>query len=99
MRIICIMQNRLASWMFLLGMLVLPARPTFAWFDTGHKIVAFVAWEDMTPRTRAAVTNLLKQHPLYQKDLLIDLPDGAAADETARHAFAVAATWPDMVRA
>jgi len=71
---------------------------TWAWIDTGHKIVAMIAWEEMTPKTRAAVTELLKQHPRYEKDLLPGAPADATEDQLARHAFAVSATWPDMVR-
>ena len=71
---------------------------SWAWIDTGHKIVAMVAWEDLTPKTRAAVTELLKQHPRYEKDLMFNAPDGGTDDRVAQHAFATAATWPDMVR-
>jgi hypothetical protein len=70
----------------------------FAWIDTGHKVVAIIAWEDMTPKTRAAVTDLLKQHPRYEKDLLQDASPDETDDARARTAFATAATWPDMVR-
>src|SRR3954462_305675 len=80
------------------ALLASPAQRCFAWIDTGHKIVALIAWEDMTPKTRAAVTELLKQHPRYQQDLCVGLPEGASADEAAKHAFLVAATWPDLVR-
>jgi hypothetical protein len=79
--------------------LVLPARMSFGWIATGHIVVAMVAWEDLTPKTKAAVLELLKHHPRYEKDLLQDLPDGSTAEETDRFAFAKAATWPDMVRA
>jgi hypothetical protein len=74
------------------------ARQSNAWIDTGHKIVAMIAWEDLTPKTKAAVTELLKQHPRYEKDLLADAPENATPEQLDQHAFAVAATWPDMVR-
>lgn len=70
----------------------------FGWIDTGHKIVALIAWDELTPKTKAAVTELLKQHPRYEKDLLAGAPENATPDQLAQHAFAVAATWPDMVR-
>src|SRR6185369_5511763 len=62
------------------------------------KVVAMVAWEDMTPKTRAAVTDLLKQHARYTEDLLGEAGASLSPDDAARHAFAVAATWPDIVR-
>ena len=57
-----------------------------------------IAWDDLTPKTKAAITTILKQHPRYEKDLLMDAPAEETADEQARTAFATAATWPDMVR-
>jgi len=71
---------------------------SWGWNSTGHKVVALIAWEDLTPKTRAAVTAILKQHPRYEKDLLLDAPKDQTPDEQARTAFATAATWPDMVR-
>lgn len=71
---------------------------SFAWIDTGHKVVALIAWEDLTPKTRSVVTALLKQHPRYDKDLLQDATADESPDDQARTVFATAATWPDMVR-
>jgi hypothetical protein len=78
--------------------LLLISAPCFAWIDTGHKVVALIAWEDLTPKSRAAVTDLLKQHPRYEKDLLPGAPADESDEARARTAFAVAATWPDIVR-
>ena len=77
---------------------ILSARPSFGWIDTGHKIVAFIAWEELTPKTRGAVLDLLKQHPRYDKDLLARAPLDATPQQLDEHVFATAATWPDMVR-
>jgi hypothetical protein len=75
--------------------LVSPAR---AWIDSGHKIVSMIAWEELTPKTRAAVLDILKAHPRYEKDLLANAPEDATGDELDRHVFASAAIWPDLVR-
>jgi hypothetical protein len=92
-------RNLLAKVMIAIAVVVLPARVSFGWHATGHIIVALIAWEDLTPKTKAAITELLKQHPLYQRDLINDLPPGSTPEETDRFAFATAATWPDLVRA
>jgi hypothetical protein len=93
------MRKNIIGWTgVFLAVVVLSARESLGWIATGHIVVAMVAWEDMTPKTRAAVIELLKQHPRYEKDLLQDLPDGSTAQETERYAFARAATWPDLVR-
>jgi hypothetical protein len=77
---------------------LLCSRSTFGWIGTGHKAVALVAWGDLTPKTKQAITAILKQHPRYKEDLLLDAPADETADEQARTAFATAATWPDLVR-
>jgi hypothetical protein len=82
---------------FLLAMVLFSSR-SWGWNANGHKVVALIAWEDLTPKTRAAITAILKQHPRYEKDLLLDAPADETPDEQARTAFATAATWPDMVR-
>ena len=84
------------------------AAPSWAWIDTGHKVVALIAWEDLTPATRAAVTAALKGHPRYDKDLLsggsmdaqpADALAGLTPAELDRRAFAASAVWPDLVKA
>ncbi|HEX3357642.1 MAG TPA: S1/P1 nuclease [Tepidisphaeraceae bacterium] len=93
------MRKNPLSWItFMLAFALLPARCSWGWIDSGHKVVALIAWEDLTPKTRAAVTQILKGHPLYQKDLQDNLPEGTKPEDAARYAFAYAATWPDKVR-
>jgi hypothetical protein len=78
----------------LLVLLAMPQR-LFAWVDTGHEIIASIAFDEMNPAARSAAVALLKQHPRYEKDLLAGLPSGFDPD---RYAFMIAATWPDIVR-
>src|SRR3984957_9606832 len=78
---------------------VLVASPiAHAWNATGHKLVALMAWGELTPATQAKLTEILKQHPRYQADLLQGIDSGATDDESFQYAFAMAATWPDIVR-
>jgi hypothetical protein len=70
----------------------------FGWLNTGHRIIADIAWEELTPPARAWATDILKQHPRYEADLLLDKPDGISDAEISRYAFETAATWPDIVR-
>jgi hypothetical protein len=72
--------------------------PPLPWIDTGHRLVALIAWADLTPAARARVSSLLAKHPRYDEDLLAGFDAAAGADEKSRHAFAIAATWPDIVR-
>jgi hypothetical protein len=57
-----------------------------------------IVWNDLTPTTRTKVIEILKQHPRYEKDLLLNLSPGSDADDAEKYAFSMAATWPDMVR-
>ena len=70
-------------------------RSASAWNGTGHEIIAWIAWQELTPQTRENVTRLLHAHPDYA-DMLTkaDTP----ADDQPRAAFLTAATWPDLVR-
>lgn len=84
------------SLLWLGAMPPLPVLPP--WNDSGHQIIARRAWAELAPATRAQLGELLRQHPRYEADLLFGLPEGSDAAATAAHAFAVACTWPDVVR-
>jgi hypothetical protein len=99
------MRRLFASVLVLTSMAAVPPRsgpprsgPPLPWIDTGHKLIALVAWADLTPPARARVAALLAAHPRYQEDLLAGSDASADADSRNRHAFAVASTWPDLVR-
>lgn len=77
--------------------LLLPATAR-GWVGTGHKMVALIVWDELTPAARAKAIEILKEHPRYEADLLAGLPSGSNELQTERYAFAVAATWPDLVK-
>lgn len=64
------------------GLLSLPLE---AWNATGHRIIAAIAYDHLTPEAKARVGELLKLHPD-----LGNLP--------AREAFLEASVWPDVIR-
>jgi len=72
------------------------ALPAAAWNATGHRIVAAIAYERLTPQARAKVDQLIKDHPDYTALFTKDAPSDPAA--RARAAFLYAATWPDVIR-
>jgi len=71
------------------------AAPCYAWNSTGHEIVAQIAFDNLTPDTKAKMIAILKLHPRLHQDLLADAAPGEDPD---RAMFLRAATWPDMVR-
>jgi hypothetical protein len=66
-----------------------------AWNDTGHKTIALIAWEDLTPAVQVRITALLRKHPQYST--LIQAKS-AAEEESQILDFMNAATWADQVR-
>jgi hypothetical protein len=71
------------------------ASPALAWNDRGHMLAAMVAYQQMTPETRARVNEILRHHPQY--DLLKEGEPTPGPDQDL-WVFLRAATWPDMVR-
>ena len=66
--------------------------PVWAWNAAGHRLVAIIAWEQMSPPARDFVMAALARHPDYER-----WRQRARSDE-ARQIFAEASTWPDDIR-
>lgn len=64
-----------------------------AWNGAGHRLVAAIAWEKMTPEARETAAWLLHRHPDHARWL-----KRAGEQERERGAFIEAATWPDDIR-
>ena len=77
-----------------LSLVLLPA-PCPAWNDLGHKVVAQIALDGLTPKARKSIQDILEKHPRYEQDLLKGLPKDA---EPFPFAWQMAATWPDIIR-
>ncbi|HKO59401.1 MAG TPA: S1/P1 nuclease [Thermoanaerobaculia bacterium] len=88
--------NRFALAALVLALLF-PAS-VLAWNDTGHKLVAAIAWDNMTPAARTKAIELLKKAPADA--CLLDLfpNDTRPLADRQREFFMRAATWPDVVR-
>jgi hypothetical protein len=67
-----------------------------AWNETGHRLIAAIAYDNLTPQARARVDALLRRHPDYESILTKNAPADAAGK--ARAAFLVASYWPDTIR-
>ena len=46
--------------------------------------MALIAWDDLTPKTRATITEILKQHHRYQEDLMLDAPEDETPEQQAQ---------------
>ena len=94
--------------MLLTPLLATPV-PAWAWGHSGHESVAYVAWQNLTPATRARVLDLLKRVPTLHNpagtktipgysEWVSDLPPGLSQDEKDLYLFMRAATWPDTIK-
>jgi len=81
----------------LIAVLLLPT-PAYAWNETGHKVVALIAWDQMKPQTRSAVIALLKQAPADADLASLLSNDSRPLAEREREFFLRASTWSDIVR-
>jgi hypothetical protein len=56
-------------------------------------VVAYIAYQNLTPETRSRVDALLKLNPMYA-----EWTKGVSAEKSGMTAFVKAATWPDCIK-
>lgn len=78
------------SWKAVFAVFALAALPGMAWNAPGHRVIAAIAYDHLTPEARAKVDELIRNHPDYQHF--------AAGGGGARGAFLSAANWADEIR-
>ncbi len=63
-----------------------------AWNAAGHRLIAVIAWQQLSPGSRSQISTALARHP--------DFPrwQEKARPDNARDVFAEAATWADSIR-
>lgn len=79
-------------------LLVFPLQ-AFGWLDIGHMAVAYVAYQHLTPQTRARANALIKLNPYYQSKWLPRVPAGTSVADRDMMVFMIAATWADEIKA
>jgi hypothetical protein len=86
-----------AAALLLVGGMV-TAEPVHAWDELGHRVVARIAWDHMTPAARARAIELLMAAP--QDAALLELfpRDGRPLEVRQREYFIMASVWPDLIR-
>ncbi|HSS22757.1 MAG TPA: S1/P1 nuclease [Pyrinomonadaceae bacterium] len=86
---------RILLRIFLLGSIfLLPPLSVFAWGGVEHKVIARIAWDNLTPETRKAVLELmLKAPPDSQIQELLAISEG-----DPRLFFINASVWADLVK-
>ena len=80
----------------LLILVLLPAS-CFAWGPIGHMAVDYVAYQRLTPPTKARVQDLLKLNPDYPS-WEKQIPAGTSPSDHDMMIFMIAATWADDIK-
>ena len=69
-----------------------------AWDDTGHKLVSYIAWQQMSPTAREQAVKLLLSAPEDSDLSVFYLQDSRSEAVKQRELFMIASTWADIVR-
>lgn len=88
--------KRFILFIAVLATVVLGVRPAYAWDDFGHRVVARIAWENMTPQARARAIGILRA--AGPETGLRGSVSGTLSQQQQIALFVFAATWPDVVR-
>lgn len=88
--------KRISILVTVLATVVLSGRPAYAWDDFGHRVVARIAWANMTPQARARAIAILRA--AAPETGLRGTVSGTLSQQQQIALFVFAATWPDVVR-
>jgi hypothetical protein len=73
--------------------------PVLAWHDEGHRLTGYIAWQRMTPETRANVVRILRAAPEDSQIAAFYPVWGIQSEEVRKmEFFMLVPTWADMVR-
>ena len=73
--------------------------PAFAWDETGHKITAYIAWQQMMPAVREKVIEILRSAPEDSQIGTFYITYGSrSAESRKREFFMLMATWADIIK-
>src|SRR5436190_13809481 len=93
------MSNGFLRTLFTAAFLVTLVLPAFSWDETGHKITAYIAWQQMTPEVRDKVIKILRAAPEDAQLSTFYMPYGSRSEEARkREFFMIAAVWADMIK-
>ena len=81
-----------------LGLLILVPfqQKAQGWWDSGHRIIAMIAYAQLPQEQSLQIADTLRKHPRFKEDFVIpDQVDEASRDQWI---FTQAAIWPDRIR-
>ncbi len=75
--------------------------PAHAWSEGGHRVIALIAYEKLSPEQRTRALNILRHHPRFREDFESAVPatiQQSPEGDRQRWLFTQAAAWPDIAR-
>lgn len=73
--------------------------PAWAWGPAGHKIVASIAFRQLTVDEQKKIVALISGHPRFMRDFADHMPSNISDEAEKREwLFQQAAIWPDLVK-
>jgi hypothetical protein len=57
--------------------------PALGWNALGHKVVADITWQQLTPKQRQEIVDVLRRHPKFDRDFAAKMEDDAAKGDKA----------------
>lgn len=92
------MKKSFFKFLFLIAFIFAFAFSVAAWDDAGHKLTAYIAWQQMSVQARERAVKILLSAP-EDSDLSVFYLQNSRSDEAnKRELFMIAATWADIVR-
>ena len=81
-----------------LGLLILVTyqQEVLGWWDSGHRIIAMIAYEQLSQEQRLRISDTLRKHPRVKEDFIIPEQIGEASRD--QWIFTQAAIWSDRIR-
>jgi hypothetical protein len=92
------MKKTLVSILIFCALFISSFATAFAWDDTGHKLTAYIAWQQMNAQARERAAKILLSAPEDSDLSVFYLQDSRSAAAKQRELFMIAATWADIVR-
>lgn len=78
---------------------VLVTRPSWGWWESGHQIIAVLAYDLLSKADQQQIQKILKDHPRLQEDFISPVNDASVTGEDhERWLIGRAGYWPDVAR-
>jgi hypothetical protein len=90
--------NRQLARIVIVAGVVFSAAAAQAWFDSGHKITASIAYRMLSPAQQKTLVDILRQHPRFEPDFKKQMPADLPPELEGEWIVQQCSIWPDLAR-